>query len=87
MSSINDGTYEQEANDRIKRAASRPAMTYPPEVIAKFARDNGTGETTVTVSDGQTAWDPSSTKRVLYGPLTVQYVFHTDGAVDARVIA
>jgi hypothetical protein len=31
------------------------------------------------------AWDPASTKRKLYGPGIVAYTLHTDGSVEASL--
>jgi hypothetical protein len=34
---------------------------------------------------GETAWDPSSTKRLIEGPATVTYIEWKDGGLDAKV--
>lgn len=39
----------------------------------------------LTLGRGDSAWDPSSTKRVIYGPARVRYVRAPDGGVDATV--
>lgn len=38
------------------------------------------------LDDGDTAWNPASTKGVINGPAVVVYVRYRDGGVTARVI-
>lgn len=40
---------------------------------------------TVTLTGEDSAWNPASTKRVIYGPAKVTYTQHADGGVDAEV--
>lgn len=40
---------------------------------------------TFVVEDGQTAWDPSSTKRLIAGPVVVRYRRWVDGGIDATL--
>jgi hypothetical protein len=41
---------------------------------------------TVSVPEGKTAWNPASTKRVLYGPVRIRYDVYREG-IDATVLA
>jgi len=43
------------------------------------------GKCTVNLQEGERAWNPTSTKRMLYGPALVDYVLHPDGGVTATV--
>jgi hypothetical protein len=45
--------------------------------------ESGWRRASVTLNEGDTAWQPGSTKRVLYGPLIVNYQEAPDGGVDA----
>lgn len=45
------------------------------------------GALRVEVADLAAAWNPTSTKRMLYGPLTIEYVLHPDGGVDATILS
>ena len=40
---------------------------------------------TVEVAEGESAWHPGSTKRLLWGPLTVRYVRH-EGGIDGTIL-
>lgn len=40
---------------------------------------------TLNLLKGETAWNPASTKHVIYGPATVRYVQYVDGGVTATV--
>jgi hypothetical protein len=40
---------------------------------------------TIELAKGDTAWNPASTKRVIYGPCTVQYERGPSGGIDAVV--
>lgn len=44
---------------------------------------HGVQRVTVYLSEGDTAWNPASTKHLIYGPTTVLYERHQDGAVVA----
>lgn len=39
----------------------------------------------VDLADLARAWNPASTKRSLYGPLTIDYVLHPEGGVSATI--
>jgi hypothetical protein len=41
-------------------------------------------EKTVVLAEGDSAWNPASTKHDLYGPCTIVYTMHVDGGVEAR---
>jgi hypothetical protein len=49
----------------------------------------GTGwrRASVTLDEGDSAWQPGSTKRVIYGPGVVMYQQAPDGGIDATVEA
>lgn len=38
---------------------------------------------TVTLDDGDSAWNPASTSSLIYGPCKVLYVRHPDGGITA----
>jgi len=40
----------------------------------------------VDVDSWAATWNPASTKRDLFGPMTIDYVLHDDGGVHATVI-
>lgn len=41
------------------------------------------GEFEAEIADMAAAWNPASTKRMLYGPIKLVYVLHPDGGVTA----
>lgn len=41
---------------------------------------------TVELGEGDSSWNPASTKRVISGPCRVQYEQHQDGGIDAYVL-
>jgi hypothetical protein len=53
----------------------------------KFERDehNGFSRGRIEIDRGETAEDPSSTKRVIHGPAEITYYRWDDGAIDAIV--
>ena len=44
------------------------------------------GEIAVNLDDLAAAWNPASTKRMIYGPAVIEYVLHTDGGVTATIM-
>lgn len=46
----------------------------------------GTTEHIVTLAEGDSAWNPASTSRAIYGPATVIYTRYVDGGIVVRVI-
>jgi hypothetical protein len=56
------------------------------QVVGKLP-DGKTGVAEVTLVRGDTAWMPGTTKHLFHGPVTVRYMVHVDGGVDAQVIA
>lgn len=40
---------------------------------------------TAYLAEGEAAWNPASTKRLLYGPAVVTYTHHVDGGWHAHV--
>ena len=46
--------------------------------------DSGWKRASVTLAEGETAWQPGSTKRVIFGPCVVLYEQAPDGGTDAR---
>lgn len=47
--------------------------------------DSGWRRASVTLDAGDTAWQPGSTSRVIYGPAVVTYDEAPDGGTDAKV--
>lgn len=45
------------------------------------------GEIEVQVADLAAVWNPASTKGRLFGPMTIRYVLHPDGGVDATILS
>jgi hypothetical protein len=66
-----------------------PRPDYDYERLKQMAgpERNGWAVVTVNVSKGETAWNPASTKHVLYGPLTIRYEFYRDGGVRGEILA
>jgi hypothetical protein len=46
---------------------------------------DGWARATVTLWRNDTAWNPASTKRDIYGPARIEYTQGPDGGVDAAV--
>lgn len=62
------------------RAVQRPDYDYARICeLAGEPDENGYRVVTIDVPDMQTAWNPGSTKHVLYGPLRIEYVLHPSG--------
>jgi hypothetical protein len=61
--------------------------TYPYEEIAADAAANGAGIVRRILDEGETAWNPASTKTDLVGPLLVSYRQYPDGGWTASVTA
>lgn len=65
-------------------------MTVPvhwtPELLREHSVDigDGTRQVEVILAEGDSAWHPASTKKVLRGYGRVDYLFHPDGGVDAQ---
>jgi len=43
------------------------------------------GEFEAEIADMAAAWNPASTKRMLYGPMKLVYVLHPEGGVTAII--
>ena len=43
------------------------------------------GKATLVLSRKETAWDPSSTRRIIVGPGKVEYVQYPDGGINATI--
>jgi hypothetical protein len=47
--------------------------------------ETGWARASVTLAEGETAWNPASTRSVLVGPAVITYERAPDGGVTARV--
>ena len=47
--------------------------------------ETGWSRASVTLDESDTAWQPGSTKRVIYGPAVVTYEIAPDGGASATV--
>lgn len=56
-------------------------LTYDPATIRSLATDVGYGRTVteLALAEGETAWNPASTKGPLFGPSTLVYDNHVSG--------
>lgn len=59
--------------------------TLSDERVMALLREHGSMN--VLVSEGGCAWNPASTKRMIYGPAAIKYVLHPDGGVNATLVA
>lgn len=41
------------------------------------------GPVIITVSEGSWAWNPASTKGVIWGPVVIRYTQYPDGGIEA----
>lgn len=63
-------------------------MEYTHEVVIQALsahQSHGVGRITVYLSDTDTAWNPASTNRPIFGPNTVMYERHLDGGITAYI--
>lgn len=61
----------------------RPTYAYE-DVLGRIV-EHPEGSFTLELADGETAWNPSSTKTLLRGPATVRYNRHADGGWNASL--
>jgi hypothetical protein len=59
------------------------ADTLLAELAEREKRDLAAQGVTVTLGEGDTAWNPASTSSLILGPCRVTYVQHADGGVTA----
>ena len=62
----------------------RIARQLKAERAMELLREHGSIE--VEVADLAAVWNPASTSRLLYGPMTIRYILHPDGGVDATIL-
>lgn len=64
-------------------------MHYSSEKIRSMLATDGQWprRTVVELGPQDSAWNPASTKRDVYGPATVRYLEHVDGGFEAMVLA
>jgi hypothetical protein len=67
----------------------RMKMAYDSERVLANAHDRGHGwaTTTVELKDGETAWNPASTKSAITGPAHLEYDIAPDGGVVLTIDA
>lgn len=83
-----DALYAPMRADRLQRGYEfvdgrpvlRPSYDYERlREMAGPADENGYAEVTVEVPEGETAWNPGSTKHVIHGPVKLRYEFWPEG--------
>lgn len=58
-------------------------MHIDPDQLDFHPSGGGWERAVLVLGKGDTAWNPASTKHVIYGPARVTYVRAPDGGVDA----
>jgi hypothetical protein len=63
-------------------------MQFEYEAIQKALngqKAHGTAKVTIYLTKGDSAWNPASTKNLIYGPAEVMYEEMPDGAINAYI--
>jgi hypothetical protein len=60
-------------------------FSYPVLDWTQSDTDSGYRRAFLSLYEGDTAWHPGSTKRVIHGPAEIEYLQAPDGGVDVYV--
>lgn len=88
MSEISGRIRAGHGGEDIRQAIERAHPTYSYDDMLRMAGEpdeNGWRTVTIDVKKGETAVNPASTKRVLYGPLRVRYDIFPEG-IDTTIL-
>ena len=63
-------------------AKGKTARAYDANDVRRLLDASPNGRVTLALDVGESAWDSTRVGRFIWGPATVNYIRHPDGAVD-----